>query len=493
MLLLPGGQGNSKKGPFDIEGGLTEMLPDSQEWLPDSSYTMLEVGIAGDSYVQESLDRDILLEEEDRRNANLATRKREAHNKYMRFWRSLTTSSRKTPPEVLAKYEEFKNNKERGQLTLLFEDFSQAGEDWQKSTIVQNLKLSSTHMRRGRVNWFTKKQLIKKYDDEAVANMICQTKEAEGKTRVHPECPTEKLYLCFDAEEFIDEETEQLSSSLNVKTELSRRDLAALAGNGFALFRGNHLEDFPKVERPQALTGTSKTTASSKKRIASCSRSGSPASSSSEKKKHKSGKKERKSTPVPKKKRARSSSSSADSSSSDSSSSSKKKNNKKRTARSSSSDSEARNSSRKKTKKKLSKCDSSDSEAPKRKPKGNSSSTKKSKKDSKGKKDKKKTPKPPNLLALAKKVLTQLKKSVTECKGLKLKMKDCKAAPALQKVYMEELSKSQTQMEALQGTMEGIIKNNDQDEETHSKIKEDIQTAITSYKSTALTARRLTK
>jgi hypothetical protein len=452
---------------------------------------MLEVGIGGDSYVQESLDRDILLEEEDRRTANLATRKREAHNKYMRFWRSLTTASRKTPPEVLAKYEEFKQSKERGQLTLLFEDFSQAGEDWQRSTIVQNMKLSMSHMRRGRVNWFTRKQLIKKYDDEGVANMICQSKEAEGKTRVHPECPTEKLYLCFDAEEFVEEEAEQLSSSLNVKTELSRRDLAALAGNGFEVFRGKHLEDFPNVERPQALTGTSRPNATSKKRIASCSRSSSPASSSSEKKKRKSGKKHRKNTPVPKKKRARSSSSSADSSGSDSSSASNKKKNRKRTARSSSSDSEPPNSSRKKTKKKLSKCDSSDSEAPKRKPKGNSSSGKKTKQDGKDKKPKK--PKAPNPLVLAKKVLTQLKKSVTECKGLQMKMKNSKAAAALQQVYLEELSKSQTQMEELLNRMEEIIKSNNKDEETHSRIKEEIQTALTQYKSTALTARRLTK
>jgi len=482
MLQVPG------------RGDSCETLP-----LPESQPLELQLqdlqgsALFPDSHTEDCLEHPTLIDlQEENHRQNI--QKFDARAKYMRFWRSLTTAARKTPPEVLAKYEEFQKDKEnmRGQLTVLFEDFSQSGEDWKRSTIMQNTVLSKTRMKRGRLAWLTKKQLINKYNDEPLANMICEKKEAEGSTRPHPECPEVKQYLCLDAEEFEEEEKEVQNSSLRVQTELSRADLVALAGNGFELFRGNYLQDFPQQHAGASPAGSDRgrPSAAGTKGIESCSRSASPERSSSEKKKQenniKSAKKQRKSTPAkaPKKKqkRARSSSSSAGRSSSNSSSASSKKKQKKRAK--TSSDSEPRTSGRKKTKKRAT-CDSSDSEPPSRKSRGNKAKEKKRKPEKK--------PKEPSPHVLAKKVLTQVRKLMTECKGLKTKVAESNASQRLKMGYNKELDSHLGELESLEREIEDVIDSSSTDSEAYTNLKERIGTEVAKYRTTALMAKRMAK
>jgi len=163
-------------------------------------------------------------------------------NKYMRFWRSLTSYSRNTPKCVLKKYQKLQRDpSRRGRLMVLFEDFSQADEDWQKSTIVQNKLLKRTMQRRGKMVWLTEAQLSTKYQSPLMAEFICKRKSQTGKTKNHPEIPGEQMYLCFDAKEFEDKEAETQHASLNIGTVISRAD------RDFQVLQGHHLSQFPDV------------------------------------------------------------------------------------------------------------------------------------------------------------------------------------------------------------------------------------------------------
>jgi hypothetical protein len=181
---------------------------------------------------------------------------REVRNKYMRFWRSLTCYTRKTPECVLAKYEELQRvRSHRGRLMVLFEDFTQAGEDWSKSTIVQNVQLVSGQQQRGKMVWLTEDELVKKYRNKRLAEFICQSKKLEGgKMKDHPDVPGELMYLCLDAEKFAEEEAEMQHASLNVGTEMGRVDLVTLAHKHFEVVRGLHLCHLPGVGA--AMTGS---------------------------------------------------------------------------------------------------------------------------------------------------------------------------------------------------------------------------------------------
>lgn len=74
-----------------------------------------------DSWLQEECER---------------TAKQNARNQYMRFWRSIQSNG-KAPPHLLSHYEQIKGRK--GALTLLFEDYVQAKEDWQRPEVSRRL------------------------------------------------------------------------------------------------------------------------------------------------------------------------------------------------------------------------------------------------------------------------------------------------------------------------------------------------------------------
>ena len=54
----------------------------------------------------------------------------------MRFWRSIQSNG-KAPPHLLSHYEQIKGRK--GALTLLFEDYVQAKDDWQRPEVSRRL------------------------------------------------------------------------------------------------------------------------------------------------------------------------------------------------------------------------------------------------------------------------------------------------------------------------------------------------------------------
>jgi hypothetical protein len=163
--------------------------------------------------------------------------------KYMRFWRSITCNTKKTPPALLAHVKQLRQEKEkekdgnkekkRGFLAFLIEDlwllravlptsvrserrchtwkdesqtasaepmtcniavhtcqdWAQSGGDWGKSAIYQNLTRTEKQRRRGRFKKMTRDQLLAKYADTELVAQLISRKESEHLAFDHPDFP----------------------------------------------------------------------------------------------------------------------------------------------------------------------------------------------------------------------------------------------------------------------------------------------------------------
>lgn len=107
-------------------------------------------------------------------------KKRAGRARYMRFWRSIQTTSdhtpvtKKTPVEVIKAALAVKGR--RGGLTALYEDFLQSGENWAESCLMHRISKKRSEQYRGRFAWLTKKQLMDKYADAAVVSDLIARK-----------------------------------------------------------------------------------------------------------------------------------------------------------------------------------------------------------------------------------------------------------------------------------------------------------------------------
>lgn len=105
-------------------------------------------------------------------------------------------------------------------MSVLFEEWCAAGENWKSSEFVVQMKTINKTRRRGARKWMTKADLIKKYGSEDVAVAIIQGKESDKRLRdtqirPHPEVPDRpemQQYLCYDEESVVDQDDHIMSS-----------------------------------------------------------------------------------------------------------------------------------------------------------------------------------------------------------------------------------------------------------------------------------------
>ena len=166
-------------------------------------------------------------------------RRGERHAKYMRFYRSITTSTKKTPPCVLEKVAALNADEgmtTRGKLLFLYEDWAQAVEDWGRSTLVINHFRKSSQKKRGALKWMNEGDLLAKYhgNKEAVADLVTR-KLAANQTRDNPDFPgdeKQRQYLCFDSEAQVTEDETGVSLNLGLEAEVSKEGMKAMVTKG---------------------------------------------------------------------------------------------------------------------------------------------------------------------------------------------------------------------------------------------------------------------
>eukprot|EP00438_Fugacium_kawagutii_P031128 Skav201752 [mRNA] locus=scaffold1973:85397:88605:+ [translate_table: standard] len=150
-------------------------------------------------------------EEELQKRAAQVRARKDAHARYMRFSRSLT--SKKTPIEIRRAGQAASGNSE--QMQMLLEQWASCSGIWSESEFLIQIKKKSKHRSFGGRRWLTKGQLLKKYGSEEIVRQIVEAKEApeaqESQTRAHPDlngvitpdsCMHEetKQYLVWDKE-----------------------------------------------------------------------------------------------------------------------------------------------------------------------------------------------------------------------------------------------------------------------------------------------------
>ncbi|CAE7367143.1 unnamed protein product [Symbiodinium sp. CCMP2592] len=148
---------------------------------------------------------------------NLASvRKRKARKLYMRFWRSVKSSSlslifsvfcgKHTPNEIKKTFERFKYCKTK--MSTLYEDFVSTGGKWKNGIIYKTVTSKRKNSSLGCRKWLTRSQLLQHFDnDKDIVDAVILRKETDPELRQkeireHPECPslTQYLVLVDDAE-----------------------------------------------------------------------------------------------------------------------------------------------------------------------------------------------------------------------------------------------------------------------------------------------------
>ena len=101
-------------------------------------------------------------------------KKKMAHARYMRFWRSVQPTAKKTPASVIERAIALKGK--RGALTAIFEDWMQSKEDWGSSCLMQRVSRSKRDKCRGRFRLMTRAELMTRYGDAALVEDLCARK-----------------------------------------------------------------------------------------------------------------------------------------------------------------------------------------------------------------------------------------------------------------------------------------------------------------------------
>eukprot|EP00435_Cladocopium_sp_Y103_P066067 s13_g28.t1 len=155
----------------------------------------------------DNLDEKDAAEKEEKKKKKHEKRDKATHNRKMRFYRSLDSTS----------LSERKSQK----MQVLFEQWLSASEDWSASTLVLSMRHSHTHTKRGSRRWMTRADLLAKYHgDESIVDEIIREKESDAVTktqscRAHPDAPNNpklKQFLCYDEETEADSEDTVLNS-----------------------------------------------------------------------------------------------------------------------------------------------------------------------------------------------------------------------------------------------------------------------------------------
>lgn len=118
---------------------------------------------------------ELIRQEEATAFQELEQARKGARAAYMRFWRSVTTATVKTPPEVLAEYERARHR--RGGLCLLLEDHVQCKGNWQRSSLVENIRLAKSKKKKGVMKWLTRLGLRIVPENSGVA-FLCRPRSA---------------------------------------------------------------------------------------------------------------------------------------------------------------------------------------------------------------------------------------------------------------------------------------------------------------------------
>ena len=117
-------------------------------------------------------------------------------------------------------------------LSILFEEWLNAGENWDRSSLVISLRQQTSFKKLGCRRWFTRDALAEKYKgDYGVADSIIAEKQKDSITagkcvRDHPDLPGDpkmKQFLCFDEGTEADEEDHILSSLIECKTDTDKK------------------------------------------------------------------------------------------------------------------------------------------------------------------------------------------------------------------------------------------------------------------------------
>ena len=109
-------------------------------------------------------------------------------------------------------------------LQVLYEQWVQAGGNWNNSQLVAQAKTTISGSKTGARRWMLRSQIIEKYGSESIADELILSKETDPalkKTQVreHPELPHRqdlKLYLCWDESYETDKEDTLITQMLEV-------------------------------------------------------------------------------------------------------------------------------------------------------------------------------------------------------------------------------------------------------------------------------------
>ena len=117
-------------------------------------------------------------------------------------------------------------------LAVMFEDWLEAGQRWDRSKLVLQMRQVKTQGRRGSRKWMIRSELVVKYNSEALADEIIACKENLDEAaraacvRSHPDCPSNPdltQYLVFDAESEYDQSDTVLESLFSVSSTCDRK------------------------------------------------------------------------------------------------------------------------------------------------------------------------------------------------------------------------------------------------------------------------------
>lgn len=121
------------------------------------------------------------LEDEDDEQMS-SKRNRPSRARYMRFYRSVDGTSKKTPKEVLEKAAKMRGK--RGALTCIYEDWLQAKEDWAETCMMQRLCRSRKESCKGTWRWTSKQELEQRYGDPQLVTELIGRKARKHATNV---------------------------------------------------------------------------------------------------------------------------------------------------------------------------------------------------------------------------------------------------------------------------------------------------------------------
>ena len=117
-------------------------------------------------------------------------------------------------------------------LAVLFEEWSGAREDWDKSEMITQMRSKDKHRVKGCRKWLTMGEITAKYNSASIAWEICKLKlESEtlskSQVRYHPDLPGRddmRQYLVYDYAEEVDQHDSVLESLFRCEDGDSRTD-----------------------------------------------------------------------------------------------------------------------------------------------------------------------------------------------------------------------------------------------------------------------------